>query len=64
MEPEKFTPLPEHDAHREDHRVFDDAIRSCRKPAEDAVFGFRAAVPAPSWAAHAERFYGHFNVNA
>ena len=35
-----------YDAHREHHRVFYEAVRSRKKPVEDAVFGFRAAGPA------------------
>jgi predicted dehydrogenase len=46
IEPEKFTPPPGYDAHREHHRVFYEAVRSRKKPVEDAVFGFRAAGPA------------------
>ncbi len=41
-----FTPPPGYDAHREHHRVFYDAVRSRKRPVEDAVFGFRAAGPA------------------
>jgi predicted dehydrogenase len=46
IEPEKFTPPPGYDAHREHHRVFYEAVRTRQKPIEDAVFGFRAAGPA------------------
>ena len=46
MEPETYTPPPGYDAHREHHRLFYEAVRSRRKPVEDAVFGFRAAGPA------------------
>jgi predicted dehydrogenase len=46
IEPEKFTPPPGYDAHREHHRVFYEAVRSRQKPIEDAEFGFRAAGPA------------------
>jgi len=35
-----------YDAHQEHHRVFYEAVRSRKKPVEDAVFGFRAAGPA------------------
>jgi predicted dehydrogenase len=35
-----------YDAHREHHRVFYDAVRSRKRPVEDAVFGLRAAGPA------------------
>jgi predicted dehydrogenase len=45
-EPEKFTPPPGYDAHREHHRVFYEAVRSRNRPVEDAVFGLRAAGPA------------------
>ena len=41
-----FSPPPGYDAHREHHRVFYDAVRSRKRPVEDAVFGFRAAGPA------------------
>lgn len=41
-----FAPPAGYDAHREHHRVFYDAVRSRKKPVEDAVFGFRAAGPA------------------
>ena len=43
---EKFTTPPGYDAHREHHRVFYEAVRSRKRPVEDAVFGFRAAGPA------------------
>jgi len=43
---EKFQTPPGHDAHREHHRNFYDAVRSRKRPVEDAVFGFRAAGPA------------------
>jgi predicted dehydrogenase len=46
IEPEKFAPPQGYDAHREHHRVFYEAVRSRKKPVEDAVFGFRAAGPA------------------
>jgi predicted dehydrogenase len=46
VEPDKFTPPRGYDAHREHHRVFYEAVRSRKKPVEDAVFGFRAAGPA------------------
>ena len=41
-----FAPPPGYDAHREHHRVFYEAVRSRKRPIEDAVFGFRAAGPA------------------
>ena len=34
------------DVRREHHRVFYEAVRSRKKPVEDAAFGFRAAGPA------------------
>ena len=43
---ERFGPPPGYDAHQEHHRVFYEAVRSRKKPVEDAVFGFRAAGPA------------------
>ena len=46
IEPEKFAPPVGYDAHQEHHRVFYEAVRSRKKPVEDAVFGFRAAGPA------------------
>jgi predicted dehydrogenase len=46
IEPEKFAPPFGYDAHQEHHRVFYQAVRSRKKPVEDAVFGFRAAGPA------------------
>ncbi len=46
IEPERFAPPQGYDAHREHHRVFYEAVRSRKKPVEDAVFGFRAAGPA------------------
>jgi predicted dehydrogenase len=46
IEPEKFSPPNGYDAHREHHRVFYEAVRSRKRPVEDAVFGFRAAGPA------------------
>jgi hypothetical protein len=46
IEPEKFTPPPGYDAHQEHHRVFYEAVRSRKRPTEDAVFGLRAAGPA------------------
>jgi len=42
----KFAPPPGYDAHRDHHRVFYEAVRSRKRPVEDAVFGFRAAGPA------------------
>jgi predicted dehydrogenase len=44
--PERFAPPAGYDAHREHHRVFYEAVRSRKKPVEDAIFGFRAAGPA------------------
>lgn len=44
--PETFEPPKGYDAHREHHRVFYEAVRSRKRPFEDAVFGFRAAGPA------------------
>ena len=46
IEPETFAPPSGYDAHREHHRVFYEAVRSRKKPVEDAVFGLRAAGPA------------------
>ena len=46
IEPERFAPPAGYDAHQEHHRVFYEAVRSRKKPVEDAVFGFRAAGPA------------------
>jgi predicted dehydrogenase len=46
VETEKFEPPKGYDAHREHHRVFYEAVRSRKRPFEDAVFGFRAAGPA------------------
>jgi predicted dehydrogenase len=43
---EKFTAPPGFDAHREHHRVFYEAVRTRKRPVEDAIFGFRAAGPA------------------
>jgi len=43
---ERFAPPAGYDAHQEHHRVFYEAVRSRKKPVEDAVFGFRAAGPA------------------
>jgi predicted dehydrogenase len=43
---ETFAPPSGYDAHREHHRVFYEAVRSRKRPVEDAVFGFRAAGPA------------------
>jgi predicted dehydrogenase len=43
---EIFTPPAGYDAHRDHHRVFYEAVRSRKRPVEDAVFGFRAAGPA------------------
>jgi predicted dehydrogenase len=41
-----FAPPRGYDAHRDHHRVFYDAVRTRKRPVEDAVFGFRAAGPA------------------
>ncbi len=49
MRPEKddtYNPPHGYDAHLEHHRVFYQAVRSRKRPVEDAVFGFRAAGPA------------------
>ena len=49
MRPEKvdnFNPPRGYDAHLEHHRNFYTAVRSRKRPVEDAVFGFRAAGPA------------------
>ena len=46
IEPEIYTPPTGYDAHRDHHRVFYEAVRSRKRPVEDAVFGFRAAGPA------------------
>ena len=49
MRPDKqyrYEPPHGYDAHRDHHRVFYDAVRSRKRPVEDAVFGFRAAGPA------------------
>ncbi len=49
MRPDKqlrFEPPEGYDAHREHHVVFYQAVRSRKRPVEDAVFGFRAAGPA------------------
>jgi hypothetical protein len=46
IEPEGFAPPSGYDAHQEHHRVFYEAVRSRKKPVEDAVFGFRVAGPA------------------
>jgi predicted dehydrogenase len=43
---EKYAPPPGYDAHREHHRNFYEAVRSRKRPVEDAVFGCRAAGPA------------------
>jgi predicted dehydrogenase len=43
---EKFQSPPGFDAHLEHHRVFYEAVRSRKRPVEDAVFGLRAAGPA------------------
>jgi predicted dehydrogenase len=43
---EKFFTPPGYDAHREHHRYFYEAVRSRKRPVEDAIFGFRAAGPA------------------
>jgi predicted dehydrogenase len=45
-EPVTFSPPKGYDAHQEHHRVFYEAVRSRKRPVEDAVFGFRAAGPA------------------
>jgi len=42
----RYQPPEGYDAHREHHRVFYEAVRSRKRPVEDAVFGFRAAGPA------------------
>jgi predicted dehydrogenase len=42
----RYEPPEGYDAHREHHRVFYDAVRTRKRPVEDAVFGFRAAGPA------------------
>jgi hypothetical protein len=44
--PEKFEPPKGYDAHLEHHRAFYEAVRTRKRPVEDAVFGFRAAGPA------------------
>ncbi|MFN7992234.1 MAG: Gfo/Idh/MocA family oxidoreductase [Bryobacteraceae bacterium] len=49
MRPDKemrYAPPHGYDAHRDHHRVFYEAVRSRKRPVEDAVFGFRAAGPA------------------
>ena len=46
IEPETLAPPQGYDAHREHHRVFYEAVRSRKRPVEDAMFGFRAAGPA------------------
>jgi hypothetical protein len=46
IEPERFAPPSGYDAHQEHHRVFYEAVRSRKRPVEDAVFGFRAVGPA------------------
>ncbi|MDQ2900291.1 MAG: Gfo/Idh/MocA family oxidoreductase [Acidobacteriota bacterium] len=49
MRPEselRFAPPAGYDAHREHMRVFLDAVRSRKRPVEDATFGLRAAGPA------------------
>ncbi len=46
VESVSFAPPKGYDAHLEHHRVFYDAVRSRKRPVEDAVFGFRAAGPA------------------
>ncbi len=43
---QKFSPQPGYDAHRDHHHVFYEAVRTRKRPVEDAVFGFRAAGPA------------------
>jgi predicted dehydrogenase len=43
---ETYTPPADYNAHRDHHRVFYEAVRSRKRPVEDAVFGFRAAGPA------------------
>jgi len=42
----RYQPPEGYDAHRDHHRVFYEAVRSRKRPYEDAVFGFRAAGPA------------------
>jgi predicted dehydrogenase len=49
MRPDKqlrYEPPEGYSAHREHHAVFYQAVRSRKRPVEDAVFGFRAAGPA------------------
>jgi predicted dehydrogenase len=41
-----FAPPRGYDAHKDHHRVFYEAVRSRKRPVEDAEFGFRAAGPA------------------
>ena len=43
---ERYVSPPGFDAHREHHRVFYEAVRSRKRPIEDAVFVLRAAGPA------------------
>jgi hypothetical protein len=43
---QQFTPPRGYDAHKDHHRVFFEAVRSRKRPVEDAEFGFRAAGPA------------------
>ncbi len=43
---ETYEPPPEHNAHREHHESFYNAIRSGKPCFEDAEFGLRAAGPA------------------
>ncbi|MGA2588634.1 MAG: Gfo/Idh/MocA family oxidoreductase [Bryobacteraceae bacterium] len=42
----RYEPPEGYSAHREHHRVFYEAVRSRKRPVEDATFGFRAAGPA------------------
>jgi len=42
----RYQPPEGYNAQREHHRVFYEAVRSRKRPFEDAVFGFRAAGPA------------------
>ena len=41
---ETFTLPAGYDAHRDHHRVFYEAVRSGKRPVEDAVFGGRAGI--------------------
>ena len=43
---EKYVPPEDHDAHREHHGAFLEAVRTRKPFLEDGVFGFRAAGPA------------------